>query len=586
MIRNLHLKLVLILVLLIISVMTVVGTYLLNSVSMFYIDDFGSQMSMVFKQEFYDTLQREGSQDDGLARMKDVLTAYSGLLGINNNRHYYILDGMSGGYLAGSEAVDRPLELTKNILTAINGRVGIGNSVADSWIDFALPVKTGDTTYIVYIKDSGAELDSLTRIIFAIIIQAVFFGLVIAIAMSFLLSKAITNPVENLTRGARRIATGDFTQIEDTSSRDEIGILTNTFNNMARQLQHTLQAVEEERDKLSTLFLHMTDGMAAFDRQAQIININPAAENMLGVPFDETLDYKTVLGAAGVPIEEIFEIAPPGYIEAELTTGGKSLRVFLAPFGRDENEGGVMAVIHDVTEQVKLEAARREFVANVSHELRTPLTNVKSYTETLMSESDIQPDVRNDFLKVILNETDRMTRIVKDLLTLSRLDYGKLEWNLERFDISRLLNEVVDAMRGEASQLGHKIELDIADGIPEMTGDRERIQQVVVNVVSNALKYTPDGGLISINASCGNNRLVISVSDNGIGIPEGDQPRLFERFYRVDKGRSREMGGTGLGLAIAKDIIDYHKGSVSVESEIGVGTTVTIELPLDLPMPI
>jgi two-component system sensor histidine kinase VicK len=203
MIRNLHLKLVLILVLLIVSVMTVVGTYLLNSVSMFYIDDFGSQMSSVFKQEFYDTLQREGAQQDGLTRMKDVLAAYSGLLGINNNRHYYILDGTTGAYLAGSEAADRPLELTKNILAAMNGRVGIGNSVADSWIDFALPVKTGDVTYIVYIKDNRAELDSLTRIIFAIIIQAVFFGLVIATAMSFLLSKAITNPVENLTRGSR-----------------------------------------------------------------------------------------------------------------------------------------------------------------------------------------------------------------------------------------------------------------------------------------------------------------------------------------------------------------------------------------------
>jgi two-component system sensor histidine kinase VicK len=583
MIRNLHLKLVLILVLLIVSVMMVVGTYLINGVSMFYINDFGNQMSGVFKQEFYDTLRLEGSEQGGLERMESILYAYSGLLGINNNRHYYILEGSTGAYLAGNEQEENSIEITSNILSAMNGSIGIGNSIADSCIDFALPVMTDEATYIVYIRDNKSELGSLTNIIFLIIVQAMLFGLIIAVALSFILSKAITNPVENLTRSAKRIARGDFSEISQSSSRDEIGTLTNTFNDMAKRLKSTINDVEEERNKLATLFLHMTDGMAAFDRAGRLININPSAEKLLGRALGEDDTYAGVLGEAGVEMGEIFEIEPPGYIETELSFRDRVLKVYLAPFGRDENDGGVMAVIHDVTEQAKLEAARREFVANVSHELRTPLTNVKSYTETLISDEEIPSKMRERFLRVILNETDRMAHIVKDLLTLTRMDYGRLDWNFEPINTVQLFEEIAEAMRGEASLKGHSLILRLGEGLPSITGDRDRLQQAVANLISNAIKYTPDDGKITIDVYSSGGNLSFCVTDNGLGIPKEDIPRLFERFYRVDKGRSREMGGTGLGLSIAKDIIDHHKGTIEVKSGVGEGTSITVTLPAGLP---
>ena len=583
MVRNLHLKLVLIFILLIISVMMVVGTYLINSVSMFYIDDFGAQMSGVFKQEFYDTLRLEAGTEDGLERMEDVLLAYSGLLGIDNNRHYYILDAATGACLVNNAQGGGEVELTKNILAAMNGRVGIGNSIADASIDFAVPIMGGERTYIVYVRDNKSELSSLTSIIFLIILQAMLFGLVIAVALSFILSKAITNPVENLTRSAKRIATGDFSHMASTSSRDEIGILTDTFNDMAKRLQSTISDVEEERNKLSTLFLHMTDGMISFDSGGLLTNINPAAESLLGRHYGMGAGYYEIFGDTRVELDEILEVEAPAYIETEFNRDDRILRLYFTPFGADENEAGVMALIHDVTEQAKLEAARREFVANVSHELRTPLTNIKSYTETLIADADTPGETRERFLKVVLSETDRMAHIVQDLLTLTRMDYGRMEWNITEFDTAGLFEEVAEAMRGEAATKGHELLLKLQPGLPAMIGDRDRLEQAAVNLVSNALKYTSDNGKITLAAVSETDSVAFSVSDNGIGIPKEDIPRLFERFYRVDKGRSRDMGGTGLGLSIAKDIIDHHGGTISVESQVGVGTTVTVTLPVGLP---
>ena len=256
----------------------------------------------------------------------------------------------------------------------------------------------------------------------------------------------------------------------------------------------------------------------------------------------------------------------------------------LAPYGALDGKGGVIAVLHDITEQRRLDDARREFVANVSHELRTPLTNIRSYTETLLDAAgDIPLDTEKQFLGVISSESERMARIVTDLLTLSRLDYGRMELRMTRFSLSALLHKVADAMKFTAEDSGHALTVDAPDSLPEITGDRERIEQVVVNILSNAVKYTPSGGHIRLAACRGEKNTVrITVQDDGIGIPAEDVPRLFERFYRVDKARSRAAGGTGLGLAIAKEIVEKHGGHIELASEYGKGTTVHITLPTDL----
>ena len=346
---------------------------------------------------------------------------------------------------------------------------------------------------------------------------------------------------------------------------------------MAQALHDTLDEVKGERNKLNTLFLHMTDGVAAFDREGHILHMNPAAEKMLGIPFREDLTQKDVLG--DLPVKDGIEDAE-GTTRVEYVKGERSFQVSLAPLGVDAGDRGMMAVFHDVTEEQKLERSRREFVANVSHELRTPLTSIKSYTETLMQTPDLPAETSQKFLGVIDNESDRMARIVKDLLTLSRLDNGKFDLRITTFDSGQLLENVYNAMAFEAKNRNHTMELDLDAHMPEMTADRERIEQVVVNILANSVKYTPNGGKIRLSGHVKQDMLWISVKDNGVGIPEEDLPRLFERFYRVEKARSRDKGGTGLGLAIAAEIVRYHNGSIEVKSRVDVGTTVTVKLPL------
>ena len=256
----------------------------------------------------------------------------------------------------------------------------------------------------------------------------------------------------------------------------------------------------------------------------------------------------------------------------------------MAPFDQERDEGGVLVVIHDVTTQRRNEEMRREFVANVSHELRTPLTNIRSYAETLADGAgDIPLEMEKNFLGVILNESDRMTHIVQDLLTLSRFDSGRSELKLEKFPFGAAVRDIYNAVLMEAQRHGHTLTMDLPDQLPDIVADRDRVLQVMMNVVSNAIKYTPDGGAIQISAGRNELRVWMEVTDNGIGIPAQDRPRIFERFYRVDKARSRESGGTGLGLSIAKEIVDRHEGIIALVDRPGPGTTIRIELPIEGP---
>jgi len=249
-----------------------------------------------------------------------------------------------------------------------------------------------------------------------------------------------------------------------------------------------------------------------------------------------------------------------------------------------ENLGGALVLIHDVTTQRRNEDMRKEFVANVSHELRTPLTNIRSYAETLSDNAgELPPEMEKNFLNVILGESDRMTRIVQDLLTLSRFDSGRSELNLTKFSFGSTIRDLYHAVALEAQRHDHTLTMDLPDGLPEITADRERVLQVMMNIVSNAIKYTPDGGKIHISAGQKENTVWMEVDDNGIGIPEEDRGRIFERFYRVDKARSRESGGTGLGLSIAMEIIKQHHGSLSLVDKTGPGLRVRLELLVEGP---
>lgn len=595
MFRSLHMKLVLIMLLLITSLMAVVGAFLMTSVTGFYINGFYQQVNSVFgsgqpdAEDFYRSLTSKAQS--GLDRTEtaielvDMVEAKAGDLGLNaSTRTYYILDGRTGEYLAGSRDADSfyALPASSNLLTARasvaqgQARVGDQSDITASYMDVAIPVIGGDSSFIIYIYDNRDTVSALNSQLFLIIIQALLVGLLISVLLSFLLSKTMITPIERLTEGAERVADGDFSAPIQVESTDEIGILTTTFNDMAAVLQHTLEAVENERNKLDTLFLHMTDGVIAFANDGSILTSNPSASQMLGreVPF---YDYQALFGGQ-FPMDTVMGLQRPDFVSGELTEGDRILELYLAPFS-DGEDGGLMAVMHDVTAQRKNEEMRKEFVANVSHELRTPLTNVRSYAETLRDTEDIPRDMENSFLDIIISETDRMTHIVQDLLTLSRLDSGRAEIKMTRFAFREAIESVCRAVELDAQRHRHTLVRRYGEHLPMIVGDRSRIEQVMMNVVGNSIKYTPDGGTIIVDAGVTGHSVWMEVSDNGIGIPAKDRERIFDRFYRVDKARSREAGGSGLGLSIVHAAVKAHGGSILVGDNKPQGSRFTVSFP-------
>ena len=581
MFRSLHMKLTLILLLLITSLMAVVGTFLTTSVSSFFIDSFYQQVDSVFGagSDFYPTLCA-GAEEGGAQRLQELVEVRAGSLGVDySTRNYYILDG-GGTLLLGSDERSG-LDATANLLAAENGRVGDESDITADFMDVAIPIPEGEPEFIVYILDSKETVSGLNTQLFMIIMQALVIGLLISLLLSFLLSKTMVGPIEKLTAGAEKVAAGDFESRLPVESTDEIGVLTGTFNEMASVLRQTLAAVENERTKLDTLFLHMTDGVVAFDHTGKLIHRNPAAVTMLGRSLGEDSRYDQLFGSL-YPMEQILALHRPDYAETQQVVGDRMLELYLAPFSSDQEKGGVLIVLHDVTEQHRNEERRKEFVANVSHELRTPLTNVRSYAETLRSaEGDIPQEMENSFLDIIISETDRMTHIVQDLLTLSRLDAGNTEMRFAPFSFRESVENVCRANAMEARRCGHTLTCTLAEDMPEIRGDRQRLEQVVTNILGNAIKYTPDGGHIAVTGGGSGRSVWVEVADDGIGIPEKDRDRIFDRFYRVDKARSRESGGTGLGLSIAKEIVERHHGSLRLVPREGQGTTIRLVLPID-----
>lgn len=591
MFRSLHMKLSLILLLLITSLMAVVGAFLTISVSGFFTDTFYQQIDSVFganQPEFVASLRSEAAQADGATRIRDMLDVTAGKLGIDyRTRNYFVLDGVTGAYLAGSADENAlPREQSPNLLTARNAvaqkdetTVGDMSDITADYMDAAIPILGGSNAFIIYILDSRETVSGLNGQLFMIIMQALVIGLLISVLLSFLLSKTMVGPIEKLTAGAERVASGNFNSALPVESTDEIGILTGTFNEMAGVLQATLAAVENERNKLDTLFLHMTDGVVAFDHAGRLIHCNPAATDMLHRTVEASCTYDELFGSL-YPFQQMLALQRPNYAESELLVKDRTLEVFLAPFS-DQERGGVLIVLHDVTEQHRNEERRKEFVANVSHELRTPLTNVRSYAETLRdAEGAIPQNTANSFLDIIINETDRMTHIVQDLLTLSRLDRGGAELVLSRFPFGEAIESVARSSALSAQQHGHTLTYGDMEPLPLVVGDRSRLEQVMMNILGNAIKYTPDGGAIRITAGSTEDTVWMEVWDNGIGIPEKDREHIFDRFYRVDKARSRESGGTGLGLSIAREIVERHQGTISIVGHEGPGTTVRLVLPI------
>lgn len=572
--------------LLIVSLMVVISAFLVRGVTRFYLGQFYEQMQRTFsKAEFVSELRTAAAEPGGGEQLAQILNAYSGALGIEEStRAFYILSGDTGRLLYASDgSTDTPL--TPNILTALSGTEGYASSVSADYMDVAVPIDGFGAGYVVAVRDNRQTAMALTGEMLTIILETLLVGLLISVLLSFLLAKTMVQPIQNLTRAARNIAAGDFSQQIEVSAADEIGILTSTFNDMGTRLHDTLLDIESERNKLATVFLHMTDGIVAFSTDGHIIQYNPAAERLLGRKLEEGEQGFTELFGDVATLDDARKIRGEQVIEAEKETDGRSLDVFLAPFSGDPQydegvQGGILAVIHDVTAQKRSDEQRREFVANVSHELRTPITNVRSYAETLVEAGqELPPETAANFLSVILSESDRMTKIVQDLLSLSKFDAGEMDFHMECFDVRRSMRSIYEAMRLDAEKHGLKLGLELPEEPAWVYGDKARIEQVIINITTNAVRYTAEGGSVEMALRHFGGEILLSVQDTGIGIPKADIPRIFDRFYRVDKARSRALGGTGLGLSIAFEIVRRHAGRIEIESEVGVGSTMTVHLP-------
>lgn len=594
--KNLHFKIIIILAIFTITLMSVIGAVLIGSAFNFYSDDFMTQMEQAFDTggNLVSDLRGAFDSSDYAARQNEILKAYSGVLGIDKYRDYFILD-TNGDFLFGSSAdADEALEKTPNIISAMSGKTGAQKHLRTSYIDYATRIESGDgeKAVIVCVRDNQDDVRSLSAMIFRITVQAMFFGMLAAITLSFFLAKAITEPIRTLTVGAQQIAEGEFDQSVDVKSNDEIGALSETFNYMKDVLKGTLDEISGERRKFETLFLYLNDAVIAFDSFGGLMHINKMAKKLFhfGTPegerFLEFFNFTQMIRLLNIDYHRIAdEYKESGnYSVHDVIYDGKALDIMFADFRYTEantESHGIMCVIHDITERYELDKSRREFVADVSHELRTPIQCIRGAAETVLECPGLPADMRDDFLRMAIDECDRMTRIVGDLLVLSRLDNRRTEWKVETFTMDDFLGRMHDIMSGEAAARGHTLAFDCEPKIPAVTADKEKLQQALINVISNSVKYTKNGGRIEVSAKAEVNGVLINVRDNGMGIPAEDIPRLFERFYRVEKARTSDAGGTGLGLAITKEIVDAHGGQIWVESELGKGTSTWIRIPYE-----
>lgn len=421
------------------------------------------------------------------------------------------------------------------------------------------------------------HIDTTTTLVVAGILFAIV-GVLIAI----FLSRFVIYPINKLIESAEKITEEDKKNTTTIKSKkaNKKGNLESVFGMMTTELKEKLSEVSTQKNQIETILLHMTEGIIAFNREGEIILINPAAKKFLSIrPEDNTFDDIFKKFKLDINMEKVIYLENWTSTQQRIQVKDRYVNVYFAPFkNEDDRPDGVIAVIQDITQYVKLDNMQKEFVADVSHELKTPITSIMGYADTLL-EGEYDKETQEKFLNVIASEARRMAKLVTDLLTLSRYDNNKKRTQKEAFDLGELVKKCQDKLAIEIKKKNHTVSSFVTADVPPVLADKDDIERVVLNILTNSIKYTKDGGEIKIYVGFVYNDAYIKVFDNGIGIPEDDLSRIFERFYRVDKARTREMGGTGLGLSIAKEILDKNGGSIDIKSVVGQGTEVVIRIP-------
>lgn len=416
----------------------------------------------------------------------------------------------------------------------------------------------------------------------------ILLGFILVVTLLLLENRRDNIRLKEINQKVKDLIAGDYSQVLDLQGSTEITNITNNLNDLSEVIRLTQENLEQESKRLNSILSYMTDGVLATNRRGQITMINDMAKKQLGVQKEDVLN-KSILEL--LKIEDEYELRdlitqiPELTIDSQDVNGEYlSLRVRFALVRRESGFiSGLVAVLHDTTEQEKEERERRLFVSNVSHELRTPLTSVKSYLEAL-DEGALYDPVAPDFIKVSLDETNRMMRMVTDLLHLSRIDNTTSQLDVELINFTAFITFILnrfDKMRSQDDEKKYELVRDYPINSVWIEIDTDKMTQVIDNILNNAIKYSPDGGKITVSMKTTDDQMILSIKDQGLGIPKQDLPKIFDRFYRVDRARSRAQGGTGLGLAIAKEIIKQHNGFIWAKSEYGKGSTFTIVLPYD-----
>lgn len=465
----------------------------------------------------------------------------------------------------------------------VSTKVRYSNTVQSDFMYVAIPVTVGDSFWVIRVSKQLTEIDALNIKIINVALYSMIGAAVLALIMSVILSKRMTKPIDALTNAAEEIANGDFGKKIYIQASDQIGELAQSFNKMSRNLEYSVNELKKRNIELEAILNSMINGIIAVDQNKNIILINRFCFEILELPLNYVVEnesmYKIIRNdEIAQMVEQSMKDGFSQVKELAYVHSDKILRIYVNPiFTSDKEIMGSIVVIQDITQIRKLEQMRSDFVSNVSHELKTPLTSIKGFVDTLKNGAIENPETALRFLDIIDIESDRLYRLINDILLLSEIESMDREPELTEFELRSVVEEVLDILAQSADAKGLAISTDFETRI-QLNANRDRIKQMLINLVDNAIKYTEKGS-VTIGASEAQGIVKITVSDTGIGFDEIHKNRLFERFYRVDKGRSRNQGGTGLGLSIVKHIVLLYQGKINVESTPGKGTTFEVQLP-------
>ncbi|PLT36021.1 cell wall metabolism sensor histidine kinase WalK [Bacillus sp. V5-8f] len=599
--RSIHLKFVLIYVLLILVAMQIIGVYFVQGLENKLVNNFKSSTSdninlltYSLGEEMRTYLQTGVPDEAEEARYRENIRTILEDNPSSDLDEVRVIDS-SGRVIGTSKNDNQGIVGKKTTETLVKRAHALGNAEDETkrdpktgnrmWI-LATPIKDKDDK-VIGIVYSIADMETvyeLMKQINQIFITGTAIALGITAILGILLARTITRPMSDMRKQALALAKGNYSRKVKVYGNDEIGQLAITFNNLTRKLQDANSTTEGERRKLSSVLAYMTDGVIATDRRGRVILINEPAAKLLDVSRETVLSQPiiTLLGLEErYTFDELLEERESVILDYSTHVEPYILRANFSVIQKETGfVNGLITVLHDITEQEKIEDERREFVANVSHELRTPLTTMRSYLEALADGAWKDESLAPSFLSVTQNETERMIRLVNDLLQLSKMDSKDYKLSKDWINFTKFFDHIIDRfeMTIEEHITFHR---EIPSHSYFVDIDEDKITQVLYNIISNAIKYSPEGGKITFRIKEESEKIVVSISDQGVGIPKNNLSKIFERFYRVDKARARNLGGTGLGLAIAKEMVEAHDGEIWAESKEGKGTTIFFTLPYE-----